>query len=285
MKAFFAIILLTVLCVSASAQNVGIGTSTPQYKLDIAGNMSLRNGAQTAGVYFDGATTANRAFAGIYTDNLGGFYGNGAGWNLLVNMSTGNVGIGVAPAAGLDIDGGNVRLRSGSPAFGAALMSADASGNAVWKKPVVFRVSGSPDPTDDKSLPNNQWVKPEFTTIADYNIGLAWAPIAQYFTAPVKGVYHFDFALTDLGGTAYSATCRIMRKRNGVDTEVYYANNSSTLNGSYVEGYFFTDACVDLALEPSDQVWVEVRTAGVYGVSYWGTKEGFSFSGRLVSYL
>ena len=284
MKYSFSLFSLIVFGQLVAAQNVGVGTSDPQFKLDIAGSLSLRGAAQTAGVYFDGSTTPNRAFAGMYTDNLGGFYGSGSGWNILVNTQTGAVGIGtLAPAAGIDING-DIRLRSGSPAYGATLMSADASGNAVWKKPVVFRVSGSADPTEDKDLPNNQWVKPEFTSIVDYNVGLGWAPIAQYFTAPVKGVYHFDFSMTNLS-VAYSATCRILRKRNGVDTEVFYANNSGTLNSVIVEGYHYAEACVDLALEPSDQVWVEVRTAGVYGGSYRGPKNALSFSGRLASYL
>jgi hypothetical protein len=51
-KLFIAIIsLITVL--NTRSQNVGIGTSAPAYKLDIAGRLRLRNSASTAGIWFD----------------------------------------------------------------------------------------------------------------------------------------------------------------------------------------------------------------------------------------
>lgn len=91
--------------------NVGIGTYSPGFLLDVAGRMRLRNGnGGTAGIYFNKHdNSATSSFIGTYTDdNYIGIYGeNGADWNILMNTANGNTGIGTVPQAKLHMSTGS----------------------------------------------------------------------------------------------------------------------------------------------------------------------------------
>ncbi len=98
-------IILFVLVSTASqlqAQNVGIGTTTPQFKLDVNGRMRIRSeGSNTgsAGIWLNNnANNASPVFVGMESDNVVGFYGVGSpnGWGLTMNTVTGNIGIGTS---------------------------------------------------------------------------------------------------------------------------------------------------------------------------------------------
>ncbi len=76
--------------------NVGIGTKTPGFKLDITDRMRVRQGASgTAGIWFYQTTPAtDRAFVGMANDNQIGLWGNtGANWGLLMDTTSGNLTI------------------------------------------------------------------------------------------------------------------------------------------------------------------------------------------------
>ena len=117
----------------AHAQNVGIGTTQPAYKLDVAGRLRLQNTAQTAGIWFDGTTTPLRSFIGTVNNDHVGIYGAGSSWQMVMNVNTGDVGIGhTAPTANLDVNG-SLRFRGGAfpnqPKPGATLQALDDNGN------------------------------------------------------------------------------------------------------------------------------------------------------------
>jgi hypothetical protein len=94
------------------AGNVGIGVSDPTEKLDVGSRMRLRSGSATltAGIWLNNPTnTAAIAFIGIPQNNAVGFYGNVSGWGLIMNTTTGNVGIGTLnPTYKLSVKG-NIR--------------------------------------------------------------------------------------------------------------------------------------------------------------------------------
>jgi hypothetical protein len=91
--------------------NVGIGTTTPGARFETVGRIIIRQGAdQSAGLWlFQTTPNALQAFVGMALDGFVGFFGNtGAGWGLVMDTGTGNVGIGIGvtePAAKLDVGG------------------------------------------------------------------------------------------------------------------------------------------------------------------------------------
>jgi Chaperone of endosialidase/Head domain of trimeric autotransporter adhesin len=78
--------------------NVGIGQLIPEYRFDVGERMRLRSGGTagtSAGIWLnDIGNTTTPAFIGMADDSHIGFYGTGAGWDLVMNLATGNVGVG-----------------------------------------------------------------------------------------------------------------------------------------------------------------------------------------------
>jgi hypothetical protein len=85
-----------------TAQNVGIGNTSPAYKLDLSGRMRIRGGSNnnfTAGMYLGGIgadSATNKMFMGMESDSTVGFYSelNNMGWFLVANGKDGRLGIG-----------------------------------------------------------------------------------------------------------------------------------------------------------------------------------------------
>jgi hypothetical protein len=79
------------------SDKVGIGTESPQYKLDVAGRARMRAGdGRSSGIWFmNDDNSQNRGFIGMESDDYLGFYGQGgASWGLVFNVIHGTVGIG-----------------------------------------------------------------------------------------------------------------------------------------------------------------------------------------------
>ncbi len=82
--------------------NVGIGTSTPGFKLDVADRMRIQQGPSgSPGIWFSTNVDADRSFVGMKDNNTVGFYGNSTGgWSLFTDVITGVTTVGSLGAAG-----------------------------------------------------------------------------------------------------------------------------------------------------------------------------------------
>ena len=78
--------------------DVGIGTASPSYPLDINGRFeSIGTVNNTAGLWLDDSALGERGFIGADGAGSIGLYGSpGAGWGLNMNITNGDVGIGTA---------------------------------------------------------------------------------------------------------------------------------------------------------------------------------------------
>jgi hypothetical protein len=81
---------------------LGIGITSPSFRLEVNGRMKIHSGgtnSTSAGIWFNNnANNILTGFAGMESDNSIGFYGTGTpnGWGLVMQISTGNVGIGTS---------------------------------------------------------------------------------------------------------------------------------------------------------------------------------------------
>jgi|GEM_PF-856506 len=116
-----------------SAQNVGIGTTTPNYPLTVAADGSLRGIAQKNGTVEIGFwTSTGSAFLQTWSPHDLNFATNNGIARLTLANSTGYLGINTgSPSAQLDING-TFRLRGNGAGIGNVLTS-DALGNATWQ--------------------------------------------------------------------------------------------------------------------------------------------------------
>ncbi len=101
MRRAFFVVLTSFLAATAHAQsgNVGIGTTTPLQKLDIAQGRLRFSGDQSPalvqGIEFTNAAgTVLNGFVGKFNDSTIGLFGyTGAGWRFLFNNTNGNIGL------------------------------------------------------------------------------------------------------------------------------------------------------------------------------------------------
>ena len=133
--------------------NIGIGVSNPLAKLHINGIYRIDSvnpliGTLSFGdsydIVYDGGSDSTFFFKnnGSIVDPLAGtVFKNASLQDILYIANSGNVGIGIAPTATLDVNG-QVKIRGGTPGVGKVLVS-DATGLASWQNIAATSVTAS----------------------------------------------------------------------------------------------------------------------------------------------
>jgi hypothetical protein len=90
----------------SDAGNVGIGTTSPGFKLDVTDRIRLSDGVSGSAGLWLRQSLADRAFLGMLSSDYFGVFGSGSSWGMVMNVNNGNVGIGTStPATRLDVNG------------------------------------------------------------------------------------------------------------------------------------------------------------------------------------
>ena len=274
--------------------NIGMGTLTPAFKLDLKGRMRIQQDTSTAGIWFDGTSLPTRAMFGTLDDNYFGIRGSGAaGWNFVMNVNNGNIGIGTtSPTSKLDVNG-NLRIRSNSPVKGSVLTSIDGNGTAFWCNPEAFKAGGTVDGVPF-IIDNVTWTKVLFNVNPIHNVGNGYLLAASEYSVLVKGLYHFKAAVAFLE-RADKQSIRIRLKRNGVTStigEIYHQGFiwHTQFTGNGTGPATFDDPqqiSVQADLLPGDRVWVEayidIYSNGGTTTSINESPDRTWFSGKIIA--
>jgi hypothetical protein len=254
--------------------SIGIGTITPTNLLSVRGNADFgATGIAYAGMSQYGALTFPRGqimWSNTNSQNqlyiVGNAFSNNNG--VFAYRNSGQP----ATAIGLD-NGGIAFLTAGNGTADAAISWTSAMGisNAGYvTKPSnpAFRAYYSV---------NSTWVLAEGATFAfdvtEYNIGSCYNTSNGRFTAPVAGVYQFNFYTIILGN--YQNGALSFRKNGGAPTSGYNVHFSPYQTATVWSNVVYTTA---LYLNAGDYVYM-INASGT--VNYHGD-DWSSFSGYLV---
>ncbi|MBI2440209.1 MAG: tail fiber domain-containing protein, partial [Lentisphaerae bacterium] len=173
---------------------IGIGTDTPDARLDVDGQVRIRGGDPADGrvLVSDANGLASwRSAASVETDPqvhdvmTNNYVPRWNATNLVGGtiFDDGDIGIGTDdPTARLDVNG-QVRIRGGNPAANRVLTSSDADGNGTWTNIALLET----DPQVDDTLPNNsvpRWdgddlTRGSITNLANGDVGIGTNPAAR----------------------------------------------------------------------------------------------------------
>jgi hypothetical protein len=213
-----------------------------------------------------------------------GLYGNTSNWAMVMNVNTGNVGLGTTlPTADLDING-SLRLRQSGVANGAVLHAINSQGGAEWINPTAFRVNGYSYGVNI-IFPNNTWQDINFGTNVAYNFQTAsYNTSNSEFVAPRNGVYHFKSQL-HFSNAGYVAQQRLRLRRNGVVSTLAHVQFDH--NTEIAFHYFSSLLDTEVLLQAGDEVWIEAygQAFGSGNVNINGNSTYTWWCGRLVQPL
>jgi hypothetical protein len=175
----------------------------------------------------------------------------------------------------------NIAGTAQAPAQGKVLTS-DANGNATWEGGVAFLASGIQAGGASEIKPYYGKKTPYLSEVYDYGNNFNPSNISPHstFTAPVKGIYHFDAGICfkwDVSGIRTSIA--IVRVRSGVELKLSEQEIEKTA------GWIDNRISLDCELIPGDQICIEANCSGLSNQFLDTQHTKNFFSGRLVMRL
>ena len=221
--------------------NVGIGSNSPTYKLDILGTSGPRLRVYSQDGFYAGMVAKNSThefFVGVQgtwetaSGITSGFHicDNTAGVRRLVIDYDGDVGINTSsPTATLHVNG-TTRLVDGTQGDGKVL-SSDANGNASWVNSAI-NTGFSAYATTSQGITTGSWIQVNFGG-EDFDDGADFA--SNQYVCPTAGVYQFDATVAWSPFTISNTWSHIAIYKNGLLAKVrmetattgYFSNNIS----------------------------------------------------------
>ncbi|CAN5774712.1 hypothetical protein BH10BAC3_BH10BAC3_05180 [soil metagenome] len=281
--------------------NVGIGTITPASKLQVVGSgvnivYGLNNGASGSGVIGESNAVNTYGIKGLSGNGIGVYgetsngtavkgYGNDAGSVAVFGSSLAGTGVKAVSFTGKALEViGNLQISGGNtnPSTGAVLTS-DATGNAVWKVNMIGFEAFS-------STFFNQNINDEATTIMSYdqnpydpgnnfNLNSA-ATDKNTFIAPVSGFYHFDaYCNVFLNSTTTNlqdASISIYKNNNATN----YWQSGSAPNNSTTDSEIALSISRSMHLNAGDKITIRVYSNNL--ISLVAQLSNRQFTGHLI---
>ena len=96
------LMVFAVASLNAVAQNIGIGTNNPLFRLDVQGRIRVKTGTlgnvtTSSGIWMDDFRDGNnRIFIGMQDSTQFGFFSSTLGWDFRYDAKTGNTGLGIS---------------------------------------------------------------------------------------------------------------------------------------------------------------------------------------------
>ncbi|HEX2629667.1 MAG TPA: hypothetical protein VHM26_11660, partial [Chitinophagaceae bacterium] len=223
--------------------------------------LGISGGTSKSGIR--GEATGNSGIGVFGTTSSATGYGmfatTGAG-TAIYGTSTSGTGVRAISSTGLALDiSGRVKIAGGNtnPSNGAILTS-DASGNAVWKNNrIAFSVSGvnsTYNVAPHGSASRVHWKTEHYDYGNDYNLHVGSNPVSlsSTFTVPVTGVYHVDISITISGTDIGAASLYLGLNRSGTQS-VIASDECVFIGEDYARGHLSRD----IRLQAGDIIWVD----------------------------
>ena len=287
----------------AANGNVGIGVSNPLTKLDVTGTGMITTtnfgfNLETTQRIKDLTATTNIEKVGLYI-NIDGAVAQNDG--ILAEVSStgendnfGLMGLVTATPTGtgsntaifaydavdavntfaLDVRG-KMKYDHGSSSTGA-ILTRDNAGVATWSAPIAFKADGIAGGT----LLAGNAVNPVLYLTEQFDLSSNYDPATGGFTAPVDGVYHFNYAVEINGnGGATSGYIWIGLIKNGISEYGTYLESSVNQLSS---AYKTINGSTDIYCNAGDVI--DVQFGNGTNVSQIVTNDAYynSFSGHIV---
>lgn len=219
------------------------------------------------------ASTSSIAIEGFCQNGKGIYGASVAGTGVYATSNTGNA---------IEISGKIKIAGTGQTPAPGKVLTSDANGNGTWQGAIAFRSSGiQPDGAAEFSEDVEKKVA-FYTEEYDYGNNYNPSTVSPYstFTAPVKGIYHFDVRTRWYDYADGNASeMRLKSLLNGITKIIVY--DLLEFHGYWTKNTINTD----VQLEAGEQVFVTLQQRNAAVMTLYKGYADCYFSGRLVMRL